>query len=422
MVCHFTTNILISLLLPPVIIILLEIYRKSKKADPSVYLDAVPTSDLFVRFVLECVPLKKFHIAPIFFWFIISLSMGVIIPLFSGIIPNLPNTSGYFFTKGGFILTFNYTFIVPILFSAHFYLYSAACKFLDNKTLSDIGFITHNKKTIPKQERTQKSRLHKKILIIIKNPWNWYHISLILAASAIQFFVINSKINQPIPLNPYIDFNTRDLNWIGVLYYCLRGLNAYMALGILLNAIYICLVLPNRLRTKNPNLLFDNMLRIKKVVVNLGTALSKAMLMSFIVIAIHSIAAFNSVNNPLEQLFNSTCVFWSILFFIGTLICLKGLFWLHKILVDGIEAIEYQKLRKLSGNNDIEPTWELCPNIESRIELFSKYWKARNSLRQRLEQVNTWPLPKRGKFLITTATIFQALYTAVAAMSLLINF
>ena len=144
---HFTTNIIISLLLTPVIIILLEIYRKSKKDKSSVYLDAVPTSDLFVRCVLGCFPLKKFHIAPAFFWFIISVSIGIIIP-FIGMISNLPNPSDYFFTKSGFFLTFNFTFIVPLLFSAHFHLHSIACKFLDNRTLSDLGFITHNKKTM----------------------------------------------------------------------------------------------------------------------------------------------------------------------------------------------------------------------------------------------------------------------------------
>ena len=138
-----TGNIFFSLLLTPVIIICLELYRRleMQKEARSPDDDSIPISDLFVRFVYDCKIFEKIKISYFSFWFVASSLIGILLPLIGVLTKTIDTSALYYFSdKRGIITTITFSILVPFLFAAHFRLYSALRNFLSKEVLKNLGF------------------------------------------------------------------------------------------------------------------------------------------------------------------------------------------------------------------------------------------------------------------------------------------
>ena len=162
---------------------------------------------------------------------IISVVLGIVIPSLAG------HGMGWFQTKSGLIITLTYTILGPILLLSYIELARAAQAFFEPSNLRDLGLSASVSVTSWTQPRGPKLILLISLVLLVLGGFvTWFGI-----------FVVTKPIDAESGSNicrviPWVtkEGDSCHLGYVGLVYYVvLRGLNAYLAIGLMLLTLVI---------------------------------------------------------------------------------------------------------------------------------------------------------------------------------------
>jgi hypothetical protein len=282
-----------------------------------------------------------------------------------------------------------------------------------------------------------------------------YHIFLIFCSIYILSSAIYSEEIMPSPASPWVSTKTeiswskqettpsasdllllkdeskisKTLNYAGALYYTVRGLNAYLGLGLVFSAVMIWWIIIKHIPLIDPKALLTQDHHIKSSIKRLGLALTLCSVLSTVAITMHGITLVLHAQSTPSQwriLFaESTWFIWVIFTIIGTAFAAKTILWFHDHLVTAIENVERDALEKISIglaqamakiSNYTEPA-----NILEVINISDKYWEARERIIGAMNNIPTWPLPAGAGMTFALSLVLQVI-DIIAAVATLISF
>ena len=163
-------------------------------------------------------------------WLFVSIILGIILPIWMG------KTPEWIFTTPGIVVTINFSFLVPMLVLSYVALAREVDRFFRRENLDRLGlregvftkqgFIAYNRVSLC----VFRIFMFVGALFVV-----WYGISAVTES-------VGGVLDEDCFRVPWVDRvnlndqgNNCQLNWIGLVYYVIiRGINTYMALGLLL--------------------------------------------------------------------------------------------------------------------------------------------------------------------------------------------
>ena len=279
--------------------------------------DELPSTGFIARAIFE--EIEKQYNRPLIgglIWFLVSFILGMVCPFMDG------NTL-WFKDKVGIIITVNYTVIVPILCGC--YLYTA-----------------------------ESARVYSPSLSKMSNS-SFYRIQtvIIITTLSITLMAAESELNYPSgSASPWV--TDKEFTTTGLLYYSIvRGLNTYMALGLVFSILWVgskALKMPIERRLNSNNALNEakkyleigkdvNIFpRVKTKILHVVSALVYSIAIGSIVTILHGLALMlldekNSlkVEGPVEDtLFDTSWMFWFIFTIVTTVCMIVFVVWTFK--------------------------------------------------------------------------------------------
>jgi hypothetical protein len=207
-----------------------------------------------------------------------------------------------------------------------------------------------------------------------------------------------------------------------------RGLNAYMALGLIFSATALWWIITQRLSAKEPLDFLTQDLRIKPSLTRLGLALTLCSVFGTLATTMHGFALLLYAKSltPTEwrTLFaDSTWIIWVIFTIIGTTFAASIIFWLHDKLVVAVRSMERNALAAISiGPAQTAAKLPVSTNPENPqevINILDKYWEARERIGVAMSKIPTWPLPQGAGVTFALSVVLQVVNIIGAAMTLL---
>jgi hypothetical protein len=204
-----------------------------------------------------------------------------------------------------------------------------------------------------------------------------------------------------------------DLSWIGMVYYALRGIEAYLVLGLLVTVIGVGSIMFILTETAEPAAAFTRELRVAPGLRRLGTALLWGAVVGSSAPAIHGIALVLGVegsgSSAAEELLRAGWPVWMFLAILAFVVALSGIYWLHRHLQLGLERIESDMLASL----------EPLQAQGNTSKAFQEYWQARAEMRTTLDRVSTWPVSPRAALAVGASAAIQIANVGLGAAKIL---
>ena len=388
----------------------------------------VPGCDLLGRTAIERLPVNNVPPVAVVIWITVSLILGFVIPYVHQLPEQgLSQHSGrwsFFGTAFGILTTLNYTLIVPLLLGCYLWLLSTASSFFKPKQLEKLGLIDTR---AAEDEDGDPEPLRKAPAPRLFGRYI-YHAALLFISLGIQYGAMCSVEWESGDFCPWVKGADGDetLNWIGALYYSLRGLNTYMALGLFISTAVVWWIITQRLDCEDRKKLLTRTLRVHLPVRYLGTTLLAAAVVSATAVTVHGlllIALYQQAKPDLIELFTrSTWIVFFLLSLIGCVFVGSSLWCIHRWLVEAVQDIESSEMERLdaesqttaAGRSDVHAA-------DSRAGTLEQYWQARISLHQEIEAGETWPLPRGGRAAVVFTGLVQMVNIVGAVAALLIG-
>jgi hypothetical protein len=326
-------------------------------------------------------------------WFLVSAILGVMVPFVSnnGDLAwyNHPNH------KVGVLITFNYTFIVPMLVGAYVGLLRETNEFFDEDNLRELGIWYV-------YERSNNRWLRLDIWNIMSKLTLFIFMGLITYAAVKA--IIGTEANDYLK-SPWAE--NSDLTISGVLYYALRGVNAYMALGLIYFSVGVFVTFTFFLKSTNNEALLDKRGRVKPNVHRLTLSLAACALLGPLVTVLHGIALLmeervisGGKSLSLSLLIESTWLYWVVLAFLATCFLLLGIIWFHRHVSDATASVRDKM------EDEIE---ELYESSRKTLEDYQVKLNALEKINQRINVQNISPIPKSAVLFVAGSFVIQAI-------------
>ncbi len=368
-----------------VVILLSVIFNIRSKQDTSIL------PEYFGLLLGRAFPLEWVFIYTTMLWFGISVVFGVILPW------GLDSYSFKWVEQTyGMLLTLDYTITVPILVGVYAYFIRSSLVFFRSSVLSSLGLKKKKTKPMPK----------KMVLLFVR-------LSLVLMTLLIMYQASSEIGNDKLP-NPWSQSDTSELTLAGTLYYTLRGINAYMALGLIAFSIIVCSALGLVVYAEDPKKLYTNELEVREEVQRLGFSISLCALLGPIVTGLHGTALVleaksGGPKSPLDLLWSSTWFFWVLFTFIATAFLICSIYRLRQWLHEGINALISLAYRSIDSSVFGEKCNGSCINMLGEIDLDKQvgFWDAKAKVDSAFSRVRIFPLPNTGYISVVLSIVVQ---------------
>ena len=368
----------------------------------------VPGCDLLARTALEWVPVRNVPSAAVVLWITISFVLGIVFPYLYQRISNSTESCFFFQNPYGLLTSLNYTVMVPILLGSYLLLLSTASRLLETSQLKQLGLARQSTWRAPGVFRQAT-----------------YHSMFISVCLGIQYQAICSVEWAPGPCCPWVlDFEeSARLNWVGALYYALRGLNTYMALGLFMSTGVLWWIITQQLECRDPRALLTRAFRVEPCIKGLGTTLLVTTMVATMVVTVHGLAlvAQASIQDEnLVDLFGKSTWVWFLLFNLtGFVFVGASLYWIHYRLLVAVQANEDTEMDKIDSRFPIGSADD-SENVgdDDDVKGLATYWETRARVHEEMGTIETWPLPTGGKATAIITLGVQAFNVIGAAVAL----
>ena len=338
--------------------------------------------DLLTLTVVERLPLRDRGLPILAFivWVAVSGSVGIFLPA---------NVKSDCFSDDSTVFSaLIYTLIVPALLAAYVALLVAAQRFLDPEKSRDLGIV-------------RSPHVHSRL-------WSsGYQLTLIVATLIIQYLAIGSVEAFSVANNPWVEKGSSGpgvLNWAGMIYYSLRGLDAYFGLGLLGSITSLWWVLTQRVKCERPEECFDRSFSLRGEVRGVGTALAFFTILAPLATMAQGIVLKLEIYDAAparrpQTYMESTWLFWALSTLVATILAVACIHWLHKLRIQGLQRIETKEIESI----------ERVLRVENQE---SKFWDARSKLREALDRADTSPWPRGAYVTALLGAVVQLLTLA----------
>jgi hypothetical protein len=348
-------------------------------------------------------------------WILLSCLLGFGLPVLTG--------------KGKFILEpsellimLDYCVFVPMLLGAYVFLIRSLGYF-DAKNIKDSGIIPPLK--------------------LAKRFWI-YQATLLAVTLVIQYQAIKSEIRLPSLCSPWVTFAgkpdllawpcsnmdriaAQGLSSAGMLYYALRGINTYMALGLVATIAATWFSLRERFKGATfVDFRFPG-LGPTDAVRNVGSGLVSAILFGSMTTALHGLSLLAHAKalggksgdaNPGEQIelfTESTWAIWVVLTIVTFAMAAAIVLWLREaVVVELRELQEKEGKRYVSYESYIGQTPQNVAEAKLQAEYVEKALVVRGRIATDFAGAETWPLPPGALAAVTVAALSQMANIAAA--------
>ena len=259
-------------------------------------------------------------------WFGLSVVLGIVLPF------EAENNLNWFGEESGILITFTYTLLVPILLLAYIELARTALAFFNNGELKKVGF-EFSDRTVELIRATAGMKLFlMRLVLLVLGVLVTY-----LGISSATEVVSHSNYQTFCHKTPWVVVGNGDcrLGLVGLIYHVvLRGLNAYLALGLMMltMCVFIVLHFGSKVETEGQefDVSFDNRLSVERLVVRL----SLCALAGPAVLFCHGIALFFAAEevyaeaDVVPKLLEWGWIYWMSASVVSTYFLLASAIWL----------------------------------------------------------------------------------------------
>jgi len=327
------------------------------------------------------------------FWFIVWMSisalLGILLPFISK-----SNDLSWFGKPVGLLITFNYTVIVPMLVGSYVGLIKNSKKFFKKENLNSLGidyFYDENSNFI--YRKTFWRVITKAIL---------FSLTIVITYAAIKSIIHTESVEEL--RSPWADGSSLTLQ--GVFYYALRGINAYLALGLIFTSLGLFVLFTFILINTDKYALLDSRFRVKPQIHSLTTSLAACAFLGPLVTVLHGIALIREeklvspASGTFTLLVDSTWIYWAVLAFLSTCFLLLGIIWFYRHVQEAVVTVR----DRLEDEVD-----QLYNSRDPSIENFSAKLDAFEKINTRINIRKTSPIPKRAAIFVSGSFLIQIL-------------
>jgi hypothetical protein len=377
---------------------------------------AVTGVDVFARAFVELGKKVGDPLLAGILWILVSSLLGFGLPVLTG-------RGSFILEPSEFIIMLDYCLFVPMLLGAYIFL------------IRSLGFF--NAKHIQGSGHIPNITLQK---------WFWaYQFALLIATIVVQYQAINSEIKLPSPCSPWVTFAEKDLSlaWPcrpaekeiegmglslpGVFYYALRGIDTFMALGLVFTVAATWFLSREQFRDvalvdfRFPGLGPSEAAR------NVGSGLLSAILFGSMITALHGLSLLahakalggvegtEKAKQQVELFTNSTWAVWAVLTIITSAMAIAIVLWLRgAILVELRELQKREESKYLRYENQITHTPSTIAEAKLQAEYIEKILTVRGKIAADFAAAETWPLPAGALAAVSVAALSQMLNIATA--------
>ena len=289
--------------------------------------------------------------------------------------------------------------VVPALVGAYVGLFRESKLFFDKSNMHDLG-------------------------INWKSPWikfRYFNLKSVYVVSKIillisTIFITNVAIKSIISTENYLEspWVIDDyLSLAGVFYYALRGINAYLAMGLIFISLGLFFIFTFNITQVENSRFLTPQIKVKDSIHKLTMKLVSCALLAPIVTALHGVALLNEVKaNPdntssyegLGLLHDSGWLYWVALAFIATCFLVYGVIWFYKRIKEEIDDIESNMRNNIDNFYESEK-----PSLASYSDKLDAY----NKLQTFIDSINITPIPKSALAAIAASFLIQLLNISV---------
>jgi hypothetical protein len=382
---------------------------------------AVVGVDLFTKTFVELVPSFDKPVTAAVVWIAVSLIVSVVAPA-------LHAKGAYVLQPTQAITAFSYCIVFPCLLGSYVYL-----------VMSLSYFETRNLRRLRPTEKKNR-RLF---------PWLTtkglvWQLLLLAVALGLQYFAILDEIEQPGPCSPWVeptrfDFNldkcaigkegfvpAAGLSVVGVLHYCLRGIDAFMALG-LVSVLTAAWWRRKELfaRHKLIDFAFPG-LGPSSAIGHVGTSLVLCVVFGSLVTALSGFALWSQSHHldlPTKvRLFaESTWAFWALAMMATTVFTAALVVWLHERMISELLRLQNSRLARYASLGAYG-SYRAADLADAKLH--SDYVGHKLDVRSQMEAIfrnaKTWPLPRGSGPAVILAMSGQAINVGMAFYTILV--
>lgn len=247
----------------------------------------------------------------------------------------------------GIMITINYVLVVPLLLGIYICMIQEVLDFFQSKKLTDWGL---------EWKKWMKCVLVRRKMCICVMRSLLFIIALIITWSGMQAATGFTGENTNCYEVPWVIQNSGcELNYVGVLYYTLRGISGYLALGLILSALGLCIGLYCGLKYDPCQLFITRSARINLLIL----PIRRCVIVGPTVFSLHGFALMlqwgelHSSKQYLKSiLVNSTWIYWIMVSLIATGCLIFIMRWFRDRLDDAIMELTqkiYQEAEELQG-------------------------------------------------------------------------
>jgi hypothetical protein len=348
-------------------------------------------------------------------WILVSSFLGFGLPVLAG-------RGSFILEPSEFIIMLNYCLFVPMLVSAYIFL------------IRSLGFFSA--KQIQQSEKIPDLKSQ-------KGFWA-YQVILLGVTILVQYQAINSEIWLPSPCSPWLNFTVKEtavawscsgisqtpaqeLSIPGIFYYALRGVDTFMALGLVSTVAATWFLSREQFRdVALVDFRFPG-LGPSQAAQNVGSGLLSAILFGSMITALHGLSllaqakglggksGFENADEQVKLFTTSTWPLWAVLTIITSAMAVAIVLWLRRaVLAELRELQEQEELKYASSESKLSDRPSNIAEAKLRTEYFEKILTVRSMIAAEFAKAKTWPLPAGAVAGVSVAALSQMLNIATA--------
>ena len=333
-------------------------------------------------------------VSALLLWFTVSFFAGIWLPYYHD-----PSFSKWLGTRYGSLTSANYTILVPALVAAYVELLRQTREIVSKDNLSDLGIKISG-------------------WLVRPRTWKCLKVMLLLAIVLITKYAVANRIQETVS-SPWTVDQER-LSPAGVLYYLLRGVNGYLALGLFLSTIAIYSVFEFGVKKKDKSrmkLLHEGH-QPKQLIRNLTATLAWCLFLSPVVVVLHGLALYWEMPKSevdadrLGALAGSTWWLWAVMNVVSTCLLVVVIVRLHRCCGHELRRVESNLLNKMD--------LEIAATVAERQSVVEKC-RARMEIVGRLQATSASPVAMSSLLLVVASILVQASGIIIQMLRVAIN-
>jgi hypothetical protein len=367
--------------------------------------------DVFTKTFVELLHSPDLPAFAILGWMAISAVTSLVGPAVTGM-------GTYVFNPTVMFVTMNYLVLVPLLFGSYVFLIVSVGHF-EASNLDRLQGTEHRKEPW------------------LTTPEAVFQAAFFVAVLWVQWMSVQSEIHQPYPCSPWVDppafranliecgtgktVGANDLSVPGIFYYALRGIDSFIALGLIA---VVFSTLWRRYEIFGQHALSEFIfpkLTPTREVSHVGTALLACILFGSLVTAANGLGLWSvarheeTLTEKRALFFESTWVYWAVFTVAASAAAARLVIWLHQRIKSEATTRHRAVLTQYTvplppkGRAGIEPE-----QVRLHAEALGRDLAIRLQVGEVFSKAKTWPLPAVAGLAVVIAVSSQAINIGTA--------